>query len=143
MTSMAAVRWQGSISAGNTGNKLEGGQEPQIDPDERRSEGAESGPRAGSAPSVACSRCFAGLQNVAVPSVFIRVHPWLRIALADSCSKTGFFRASVKKTYLTSLYLTVVLANKTKGFVPERNPFPEAVKNPAFLLKWPTINAKG
>jgi hypothetical protein len=38
------------------------------------------------------------------------------------------------------MYLTVVLANKIKGFVREKNRFREAVKNPAFLLKWGKIN---
>ena len=46
--------------------------------------------------------------------------------------KTGFFRASVKKTYLTLLGLTAVSVNKIKGFVPEKNRFREAVKNPFF-----------
>ena len=72
-------------------------------------------------------------------SVFIRVHPWLRIAPA--LFKTGFLQASVKKTYLTFMYLTVVSANKIKGFVHEKNRFREAVKNPAFLLKWPNERA--
>jgi hypothetical protein len=53
----------------------------------------------------------------------------------------GFFRASVKKTYLTLLGLTAVFACKIKGFVPEKNRFREAVKNPAFLLKWPNERA--
>ena len=42
----------------------------------------------------------------------------------------------VKKTYLTLLYLTGVSANKIKGFVREKNRFPEAVKIWLFLLKW-------
>jgi hypothetical protein len=35
------------------------------------------------------------------------------------------------------LGLTAVFACKIKGFVSEKNRFREAVKNPAFLLKWP------
>ena len=75
------------------------------------------------------------LESTYVNHSDIRVHPGPSVV--DSCSKTGFFRASVNKTYLTFLYLTAVSANKIKGFVREKNPFPEAVKNPAFLLKWP------
>jgi len=33
------------------------------------------------------------------------------------------------------MYLTVVLTNKIKGFVREKNRFPEAVKIRPFLLK--------
>jgi hypothetical protein len=47
-----------------------------------------------------------------------------------------FLGPLVKKTYLTLVYLTVVLANKIKGFVGEKNRFPEAVKIWLFLLKW-------
>jgi len=42
--------------------------------------------------------------------------------------KTRFLTPSVKKTYLTLLYLTAVFINKIKGFVSEKNRFPEAVK---------------
>jgi hypothetical protein len=35
------------------------------------------------------------------------------------------------------MYLTAVFACKIKGFVPEKNRFPEAVKISASLLKWP------
>ena len=34
------------------------------------------------------------------------------------------------------MYLTVVFASKIKGFVLEKNRFPEAVKNQAVLPKW-------
>jgi len=47
----------------------------------------------------------------------------------------------VKKTYLTLLYWTGVSANKIKGFVREKNRFPEAVKIRAFLLNWPNGDA--
>jgi len=42
---------------------------------------------------------------------------------------------------LTLLGLTAVLANKIKGFVPEKNRFREAVKNPAFLLNCAHVDA--
>ena len=53
----------------------------------------------------------------------------------------AFFIPPVKKTYLTSLGLTADLVNKIKGFVPEKNPFPEAVKIWLFLLKWAYVDA--
>ena len=50
------------------------------------------------------------------------------------------FDPAVNKTYLTLMYLTAVFASKIKGFVAEKNRFPEAVKNPAFLLIWPNVD---
>jgi len=38
------------------------------------------------------------------------------------------------------MYLTAVSANKIKGFLPEKNRFREAVKNPAFLLDWDNVD---
>jgi hypothetical protein len=46
------------------------------------------------------------------------------------------FMETVKKTYLTSVYLTRVPTNKIKGFVLQRNPFREAVENWPLLLEW-------
>jgi len=46
--------------------------------------------------------------------------------------KKPFFGVAVKKTYTTLLCLTVVSANKIKGFVPEKNRFREAVKKRLF-----------
>ena len=43
--------------------------------------------------------------------------------------KSPAFEPPVKKTYLTLLGLTAVFACKIKGFVGEKNRFPEAVKN--------------
>ena len=48
-----------------------------------------------------------------------------------------FLRHIVKKTYLTLICLTVVSANKIKGFDPKKNRFREAVKNPAFCQSGP------
>jgi hypothetical protein len=51
-------------------------------------------------------------------------------------SKKAVFPPLVKKTYLTLVCLTRVLANVCKGFVLKINLFRENVQNRTFVLKW-------
>ena len=59
-----------------------------------------------------------------------------QILLSPVVKKNPVSGHLVKKTYLTLVYLTVVSANKIKGFVPEKNRFREAVKIWLLLPKW-------
>ena len=62
----------------------------------------------------------------------------------DFTQKSGvFFHPSVKKTYLTLMYLTVVSTNKIRGFVQNIFPFREAVqKTLTMLISEEMLNSK-
>ena len=58
------------------------------------------------------------------------------ICSPPTLAKRPVFGAPVKKTYLTLVYLTVVLASKINGFVLEKKNFREDVQKTPPLLKW-------
>ena len=70
-----------------------------------------------------------GYETMGFESVKSVFYPWL---------KSPAFGPFVKKTYLTLVYLTVVLASKIKGFVLEKKNFREDVQKTPPLLNTAT-----
>jgi hypothetical protein len=86
------------------------------------------------------SRREAGKSFFYCKTHFVAAFPRRKLCVLGD-NRKPVFEGLVKKTYLTLLGLTAVLASKIKGFVPEKNRFREAVKKRPFLLKWPNERA--